>query len=149
MNKKKIEVITTAALVLIFLIFALRAVFSPKRAREEEIYREEIKTPVSIEKVEEFPTLEEKIKSETKDLKWARDPFFMNKYIEKVSVDKIGEIEALSLAGIIWDDENPTALISDEIVKEGDFIGEFEVKKIKRDRVILIKDNKENELNLK
>ena len=59
-----------------------------------------------------------------------------------------GATQAISLSGIIWDEENPAAMIGDRIVKEGDMVGKKKVKKIQEDKVILIEAGKEHILEL-
>ena len=149
MNKKKIEYIVTGILGLLLLIFAIKTVFTLRGSRQREAYSKKAEVSAPDKKGRGFVTLEEKIKSETEDLSWRRDPFFINKYIKRISTGEIGEVEALNLSGIIWDEENPTAVISDQIIKEGESIGKFKVKKINKDSVILIKNGKESKLNIK
>ncbi|MFQ6618587.1 MAG: hypothetical protein ACE5QV_07860 [Fidelibacterota bacterium] len=47
----------------------------------------------------------------------------------------------LSLKGIVWDSESPSAIINDSILKEGDKIGGYEIKKIYPKVVLLEGEN--------
>ena len=77
----------------------------------------------------------------TKFVFWARNPF-APKEILKIKVVK------LTLNGILWDEENPKAIINNVIVTIGDTIGENTVVGIKNDRVILNDGIRDFELGL-
>ena len=70
---------------------------------------------------------------------WGRSPF-MPKTEAVVTPTK------LILAGIAWDDENPKAVINDEIVGAGDKVGGNTVVSIQKDRVIMSDGSSEFEL---
>jgi len=90
-----------------------------------------------------------------------RDPFVsLEKLLLKSVSDKSvnvpkkrsGEIEkllnALKLEGIIYSPQNPRVIISEKILKEGDKIREFTIKKIFPHKVILQYGEKEVELKI-
>ncbi len=90
-----------------------------------------------------------------------RDPFVsLEKLLLKstsnksvnVSKRRSGEIEkllnALKLEGIIYSSQNPRVIISEKILKEGDKIREFTIKKILPHKVILQYGKKEVELKI-
>ena len=80
-----------------------------------------------------------------------RDPFkpvFLND--AAAVVQDGGESVPFFLEGIIWDpDGGAIAIINNEILKQGDKISGFKIKKIKRDEVILLKGEKEINLFLR
>lgn len=61
---------------------------------------------------------------------WGRNPFIL-KGVAGVPG------EGLALGGIMWNEKNPKAMISNSIVGVGDKVGENTIVGIKRDRVIL------------
>lgn len=61
-----------------------------------------------------------------------RDPFTRQKQL----TSRLGSSD-LVLSGIIWEEEKPIALINDQLLMEGEAIGDFKVVKIMRDEVIL------------
>jgi len=68
---------------------------------------------------------------------WGRNPFVL--HVQQA-------LEAIRLQGIIWDKENPTAIIGDNIVGIGDKIDSKTVVDIKQDHVILNDGTKDIEL---
>ena len=80
-----------------------------------------------------------------------RDPFkpiFLND--AAAVVQDGGESVPFFLKGIVWDPEGgAVAIINDEILKQGDEISGFKIKKIKRNEVILLKGEKEINLFLR
>ncbi|OQX86808.1 MAG: hypothetical protein B6D55_05140 [Candidatus Omnitrophica bacterium 4484_70.2] len=89
-----------------------------------------------------------------------RDPFVsLEKLLLKPAFNKsistkkrIEEIEkllnALKLEGIIYSPQNPRVIISEKILKEGDKIREFTIKKILPHKVILQYGEREVELKI-
>ncbi len=87
------------------------------------------------------------IKSKTKYKDWGKNPFTLDKKkIEAVQVkadviidEKIIKQEHTSiiLNGILWESDDPRAIINNEIMRINDTIGENILVGIKRDRVIL------------
>ena len=59
-----------------------------------------------------------------------------------------GSTTNLSLKGIIWDPDNPLAVINEQTVGIGDNFGDFKIKQIRQESVVLGKDNSELELKL-
>ncbi|MGB4521486.1 MAG: hypothetical protein WBI28_06110 [Candidatus Omnitrophota bacterium] len=76
------------------------------------------------------------------DVQWVRDHFSGKIYSGKE------EVVDLRLSGIIWDAQNPQALINDSVVGEGGSIGQFKVIKIFKDKVHLGMGNRTFELKL-
>ncbi|MFH1202138.1 MAG: hypothetical protein V1674_04530 [Candidatus Omnitrophota bacterium] len=65
----------------------------------------------------------------TKYTKWGRSPFVLQKS-RKFGFN-------LNLAGVLWDKDNPQAIINGRIVGKGDEIEGFKVIEITKDKVIL------------
>ena len=61
---------------------------------------------------------------------WGNDPFYTAK------ID-LAEVEEWPLKGIFWRENNPSALIGDEIVEVGDKLGDFVVTNILPDTVVI------------
>jgi len=150
MDKKKIEFLIIGVLIFLFLIFSIRAILRVTHSKpsvNEKILSEKVSEEQKKESYN-YPTLKAKLNLEVKNLTWRRDPFFRNKYVSDVFEEEVSEIENLYLTGIIWDEENPVAVISDEIVKENQTIGKLKVKRIYKDSVILFNGDKEIKLHL-
>ena len=75
-----------------------------------------------------------KLQEETKALEMKRDPFF-KQIIDPANKSSLSS--DLSLSGIVWDQDNATAIINNTIVKIGSEIAGNTVINIKEDRVIL------------
>jgi len=83
------------------------------------------------------------LEKESRGKEPARDPFF--------SPPQASSPEAtlpLNLSGIVWDDNNPTAIINDTIVEKGSTLEGKTVVDILKDRVILNDRNGNTELRL-
>lgn len=68
--------------------------------------------------------------AKTNFVSWGRSPFILRR-------SSISAVKKLVLNGIMWDKENPLAVINDEVVKIGAEIGKNTVVDIKEDSVIL------------
>ena len=72
----------------------------------------------------------------------ARDPF--EPLISKagfILIPKEVDITGLAIQGIIYSEDLPLAIVSGEVVKQGDYIGDYSVAQIEVKRVILKKGN--------
>ncbi|NQT96070.1 MAG: hypothetical protein HQ572_06420 [Candidatus Omnitrophica bacterium] len=82
-----------------------------------------------------------------------RDPFvpLVNKEGKlMVTYGVISSINDVVLEGILYDDKGQSvAIMNDLVLKENDQVGSIIVKKIERDRVILIYNDKEYTIKLK
>jgi hypothetical protein len=159
MQKKKdiIEVIITGVLILVLLSLAINTVKRTKQAKRLKIepysavlkkdeFRKKTSQEKSPAKEARRPDKEiyKKLEEETKNLKLKRDPFILGPVISTEEISPSG----LSITGILWDRENPIAIINDNIVRIGDKIGTNNVVDIKQDSVILNDGIKNFELNL-
>jgi len=132
-KKSKTEIIVTSILIVIFLAIVINNIntIRSKRGKRpsvtispdllEEIRQQDPghtgKSEMQKKKdfvMDEFPS-------------WGRDPF----QEADISLSQLG------LQGIMWDAENPKAIISNRIVGVGDSVGDNTIIEIKKNRVIL------------
>jgi hypothetical protein len=125
---------------ILLLILSIFAIFS--------IYRGLIKTTKPKHKkgslrreLEKTETEIFKKRKKTRYPQWGRSPFLPSEYIKKTT--------SLVLNGILWDKDNPQAVINGKLVKIGSKIDSKEVIEIKKDRVILSDGIRIFELKLK
>jgi hypothetical protein len=78
------------------------------------------------------------------EAKWGIDPF----YPAETSSASYGT-GGLILTGIMWDKDNPLAIINDNVVKIGDKLNEFTVSEINEKNVVLEKDGNECRIELR
>ena len=143
-KKSKIEIIITSVLIVIFMIIVINAVnsmfskggkpssvaISPNLL--EEITHQDLaqKAESAISKKGDF--IKDRFPS------WGRDPF------QKIDASKA----MLGLQGIMWDTQNPKAIINNKIVKVGDTVGGDIIVDIQEDKVILTDGIESYELRL-
>ena len=78
-----------------------------------------------------------------------RDPFFpLVSGSGYILIPRELDITELTLKGIIYSQGNSLAIINEEMLKEGDTVGEYVVLKIEEKKVFLKKGNKEFTLKL-
>jgi hypothetical protein len=133
LKKEKTELIITSFLVLVLVLFVLRATNKTKKkgplpTAPVVALANNDKVILSSESGYNFSALEK----ETANLELKDDPFTSNPITNK-RIDATG----ISLKGIIWDKNKPVALINEEVVKVGDSISGYSVKEIDKDKVIL------------
>jgi len=88
------------------------------------------------------------------DAKGKRNPFIplVTADGQLIKLDSEGEAENkdLMLEGIIYDKNGISyAIVNSQIVKTGDFSGEYQILKIENNKVIFIKDGLTSEIELK
>lgn len=143
MDKKRIEIILTFLLSIIFVLVIANSIRIAKRrfSATAVVSTATVSQPaVQIGKgISQRPEGEGKLE----ELPWGRCPFSGKAYASsgKPIVD-------LKLTGIIWDEKTPEALINNKIVKAGDTFGNYVVIKIDRNSVILNNGAEEIELRL-
>lgn len=137
MDKKRIELVVTAVLVLILILSWANSIKISKRRKGA--------APAKAASAKLAPAEKEAVGASEQDwqsLEWARDPFTGRVYSGEAS----GPID-LQLQGILWDEKKPRALIGGEIVGKGDALGNNVVIKISKDSVLL--NDGTNDLELK
>lgn len=70
-----------------------------------------------------------------KEANWGIDPFYPAE-----TSSAIYGTDGLILTGIMWDKDNPLAIINDNVVKIGDKLSDYTVKEINEKNVMLEKD---------
>ena len=86
------------------------------------------------------------------DSKGKRDPFLSLVSPEGylINIEPFSESSEISIEGIIYDPQGTSlAIINGEVLKAGDTIGRFEVIKIGKGKVILLKDSERFEIELR
>jgi len=122
MEKKRLEIIITVMLCVIFLAVLMNAVSTArKKTKERNALHMSSQGTASV--VVNAP----KTKVGQDKLSWVRDPFSGKLY------SSTSEME-LRLEGILWDPKKPAAIINGEVVKVGDVLASGS-------RVIAIKQN--------
>jgi len=139
-SNKRIEIIITSILVVMFALGAIRVVSMVIKSRVKK-GPAPVPKKAGVSKV----TYEERltrIDAKTEQIGWERNPFVRGKISEPTGVI------SLNLSGIIWDEQNPNAIIGDTVVKEGDVIGKYKVIKINKNSVILSGEEGEKILSI-
>ena len=155
-QKAKKEIMITVALIPFLLFFVARAFLEVKQKKgppraPAAVSGKSSAIPAGkamkkadyaqIEKTEDtLAELEEKARK----MKLKRDPFSFGQPAQGEEILS----SDLHLYGIIWDEEEPLAVINEATVKTGDKIGNSTVVKIGQDFVILNDGTKEYKLNL-
>lgn len=145
MEKKQKEIIVVGALAVVF-IFAWANTFKFFGKRPKSMPSAAIESLAPDQTARE-PAFKPEFKKEESDqaynsIAWGRDPFSGKIYSSS------GETVNLELQGIFWDQNAPQALIGDEIVSEGQIVGQYKVIKIYKDHVLVSDGKKEINLNL-
>ena len=112
-NKKLIILIVLGIAAIFSLIYGV--VTPPKGRRRASSKSETVSRDERIESITKIIPMKRRAKK-TKFVFWARNPF-APKEIPRVKVVK------LTLNGILWDEENPKAIINNAILEIGDKIG--------------------------
>lgn len=127
-NKKTLIAIILCIGAVISLIYGITA--GPKAKRQTAPISEVISQDKAVSPARHIiPTKRRAAKTDF--VSWSRNPFVPKRASAKKVVTKF------ILNGIMWDKENPLAIINDEVVKIGAKIGENTVVDIKEDGVIL------------
>lgn len=144
MNKKKIELIVTSLLLIVFVVSVIGSV---KKIKCRQAYAK--LQAVSSGVILELPSAATAVPPETgdkqlefKDLEWGRDPFS-----DKIYLSKKAEID-LRITGILWDKHKPAAIINNRIAGIGDVIGKYTVMRIYKEKVILNDGSKNIEITI-
>ncbi len=138
MDKKLIQKIILAALVVIFVILLFK--FFSGQGKNPAPAKSALVAVVP-------PQPGQKAKpAAVEDANWGRCPFSGRVYAPPVASSS-KNID-LKLTGILWEENKASALINNSIFKEGDVIGSYTLFKIKKNSVILSDGDKEIELKL-
>jgi len=146
-KKDRIELIVT--IILVFFFIVLLIAFSHRGKGQKQISKHILPRMFSVREYFRYdtqrnqgtPFILDKAHGEITEIK--RDPFSFGLSGET----NVIRTSDLLLKGIIWDSDNPSAVINDQVLKEGVTIGGFKVVKILRESVIL--ENGASRLELK
>lgn len=92
--------------------------------------------------------------SDSEAVRWGdRNPFDVSALEKSAALPPVVQLKKKTpvyyLSGIIWNDEKPSAIINDSVVRVGSVIDAATVKSIAQDRVILNSDDKDMTLLLR
>jgi len=147
MEKRKIEIIITSVMIII-LIFAIPNAFKAKKeyhTKVEPIKASIVKTSQpkkTVSKTQNQPSGDQGVEERMDSLNWDRDPFAYR------PVASIGIGGGLNLEGIVWDEENPKAMVDGTILGIDEKIGDYTIVDITKDGVLLTDGTKQIELKL-
>jgi hypothetical protein len=143
MDKKRLEIIITAVLILVLILswagrikyikgkLAARkttpAAIAPKQAPAKPQEKKDLISFAVVSAKAQLPT------AGTEGLSWVSDPFSGKVY---TSVATNVQLD-LKLYGIMHDRQKPAAIINNRVVSKGDRVGQLVVTQIGQDRVVL------------
>jgi hypothetical protein len=130
-TKQKIEAIITGIGIIILVFLILQRAHTPSKPKNIPAAGQDS----NIQAQGISFTSEEEREAFIKE-GWGRDPFFFE------PSSAAGGIEGFVLNGIVWDAQNPYAIINDNIVKIGDKIGDMVVVGINEKSVVLEESGK-------
>jgi hypothetical protein len=145
-NKKLIVLIILGIAAVFSLIYGITASPKGKDARAAKpVITHEAETIQPVKKL----FLKERHAVKTKFKSWGRNPFIQGK-IQEIIQEKppVPESLKLTLKGIMWNAQNPKALINNAILSKGDKIGINTMVDIKQKSVILNDGAKDFEIRL-
>lgn len=134
MDKKRLEIIITSCLIVVFLLLAANSCRALKKRKAPAASAKPQASQQSLPAPQENkqPAVKPDAVS-TQQLQWGRDPFSHKVYITiKESMDA-----AFQVSGILWDKDKSTAIINNKVCEIGSKVGNCTVMAISQDIVIL------------
>jgi hypothetical protein len=126
MEKKRLEIIITVILGIVFVLVSLNSLSVIRKKTKEKI-AVQMPSQGAASTAADAPLTEV---SEDK-LSWVKDPFSGKLYSSSSEME-------LRLEGILWDPKNPAAIINGEVVKIGDVLaGGSRIVAIKQNMVVV------------
>lgn len=148
MDKKRIELIATAIMVFILIIAWMNSM-KAIRKRSSPAPVVAAAGSVTAEPKAQMPSGAKPAvnKTEPQDeiSQWGRDPFSGKIYVTASRAQGLGD---LKVEGIIWDKNNPMAMVNGHVLKKGDNFKGNVVVDIKENSVILNDGNRDLELKI-
>ncbi len=144
MDRKKMEIIITTALGIVFVFVSINVFSVIKNARfKRPLTAKAGAKALAAVSAQELPIDKlTRIGSKADSIEWRRNPFIRGRGLG------LSGAGTLNLTGIMWDRNNPQAIIGDEVVKEGDVIGKYKIIKINEDSVVISSDEGQKILNI-
>lgn len=162
-RKKILILLGLISIMFVTWVLVLRKPSSPEPRREVE-RMDGLVSQNNIDKIVDILMTEMKTRQvllnlktlQSKNLSFSslRNPFqkpsTKDKEIKKLVRRRIEEVSKprIVVKGIMWDEQNPAAIINDEVVYEGTFISGYKIIKIEPDRVIVNYNGKKHVLNV-
>ena len=143
MNKKKVEVIITGILIVVFIIVLANSL-KPRRPKKVVKPRVEIKIkkppslPVKTEKYNIATPSQLTAQKERAKLDWGIDPFY-----HPIKKDVASSLRLVLKGVSIGKGRKNYAFINNEIVAEGEKISGYEVVRVEKNRVLLRRGEEE------
>lgn len=154
-KKSLIELILAAILIIVLLLAVNNAIKRSKRSARTAVKPGVGNTPPAANKITETkaPQAAMPVKpqyqlqeEESQSLELKRDPFAT--VIPAVVKSQAAQVSSITLSGILWEENNPLAIINNKIVKVGDRVAGCNVVEIRQNSVSLNNGTKDFELKL-
>jgi len=139
MDKRKIELIVTAILVGVFLLFLTNTVIKFSSKKKKITARATRRLSKKITDLKAKKQAKRQIIKEP--LGWGRDPFVL-------AEGDTSKVASLVFGGILWDSKHPKVILNNEVYKEGDKIGDIEIVKITKDGIVFKEGGKTRKVTL-
>lgn len=145
-KKQRTELIITAALAAVLLLVWANSIKFIKSKAAAKNKASQVREPLGNMPIGGAGVITSSVEAD-EGLPWKRCPFsgrIYSGYSPPVQSSSAG----LTLSGIIWDNERPTAIINDKIVSTGANIAGYTVIEIKSDKVILSDGSRDFEIKV-
>lgn len=136
MTKKEIIQISVTGALLVVLVFLLSHGRKPKKTTAAPMNKNVSSTPAIDVLKTSGSEFYKKLEEETKSMELKRDPFTFT-FAKSQPDSSVASARELRLSGIVWDQDNPGAIINNKIVAVGQEVDGNKVVDIKENRVIL------------
>ena len=132
MNKEKRNLVILSSIVLLAVLVWIRGFTVSVRPKQSPGSATPVTASLQVASAppshpERFPSGE---RSRSRFNSWGRDPFVLEGELAQ-------GIKGLVLDGIVWDEQNPLAMINDEVLRVGDTIGNSRIVNITQTEVTL------------
>lgn len=154
-KKTLIELILTAILIIVLLFAVNNAIKRPKRSVPAAVKPGVKNTPPAVDNISQTkaPQAAMSVKpqyqlqeEESQSLELKRDPF--SAMAPAVTKSQAAEASSITLSGILWDENNPLAIINNKVVKKADSVSGCRVVEIKQESVVLNDGTRDFEFKL-
>ncbi|MBL7151294.1 MAG: hypothetical protein ISS89_01710 [Candidatus Omnitrophica bacterium] len=154
-KKSLIELVLTAILIVVLLFAVNNAIKRPKRSAPPAVNPGVKNIPLAADKIPKTKAAQAAMpvkhqyqiqEEEGQKLELKRDPFAAIAPV--VAKSQAAEASSITLSGILWDENNPLAIINNKVVKKADSVSGCRVIEIKRNSVVLNDGTRDFELKL-